>query len=199
LYNKVKKIKTAVFISGRGSNMESLIKSAGDQNFSALIAVVISNNELAPGIALAKNYNVPVEIFDKKKFDKSQFENNAQRVLLNYKIEIICLAGFMQILSKNFINNWQNRIINIHPSYLPKNKGLNPQKQVINERATFTGCTVHFVNEKIDSGKIILQEKIKVMQNDNVQSLSDRILQREHEIYPKALNQIASNMIRVKN
>ena len=199
MYNKVKKIKTAVFISGRGSNMESLIKSAGDQNFSALITVVISDNELAPGIGLAKNYNVPIEIFDKKKFDKSQFENNAQSVLLNYKIKIICLAGFMQILSKNFISKWQNRIINIHPSYLPKNKGLNPQKQVIDEQAPFTGCTVHFVNEKVDSGKIILQEKVKVMQNDNVQSLSDRILQREHEIYPKALNQIASNMIRAKN
>ncbi len=179
--------------------MESLIKSAEDQNFSALITVVVSDNELAPGIDLAKNYNVPIEIFDKKKFDKSQFENNAQSVLLNYKIKIICLAGFMQILSKNFISKWQNRIINIHPSYLPKNKGLNPQKQVIDERAPFTGCTVHFVNEKVDSGKIILQEKVKVMQNDSVQSLSDRMLQREHEIYPKALNQIASNMIRVKN
>ena len=199
MYNKLKKIKTAVFISGRGSNMESLIKSTRDQNFSALITVVISDNELAPGIGLAKNYNVPVEIFDKKKFDRFQFETNAQRVLLNYKIGIICLAGFMQILSKNFISKWQNRIINIHPSYLPKNKGLNPQKQVIDERAPFTGCTVHFVNEKIDSGKIILQEKVKVMQNDNVQSLSNRILQREHEIYPKALNQIASNMIRLKN
>ena len=199
MYNKLKKIKTAVFISGRGSNMESLIKSTRDQNFSALITVVISDNELAPGIGLAKNYNVPVEIFDKKKFDRFQFETNAQRVLLNYKIGIICLAGFMQILSKNFISKWQNRIVNIHPSYLPKNKGLNPQKQVIDERAPFTGCTVHFVNKKIDSGKIILQEKVKVMQNDNVQSLSNRILRREHEIYPKALNQIASNMIRLKN
>ena len=179
--------------------MESLIKSTRDQNFSALITVVITDNEFAQGIGLAKNYNIPVKIFDKKKFKNSQFETNTQRVLLNYKIEIICLAGFMQILSKKFINKWQNRIINIHPSYLPKNKGLNPQKQVIDERAPFTGCTVHFVNEKVDSGKIILQEKVKVMQNDNVQSLSNRILQREHEIYPKALNQIASNMIRLKN
>ena len=105
----------------------------------------------------------------------------------------------MQILSEKFISEWQNKIMNIHPSYLPKNKGLNPQKQVIDENASFTGCTVHFVNEKIDSGKIILQEKVKIMQNDNVQSLSNRILQREHEIYPKALNQIASNMIRLKN
>ena len=179
--------------------MESLIKSTRDQNFSALITVVITDNELASGIGLAKNYNIPVKIFDKKKFKKSQFETNTQRVLLDYKIEIICLAGFIQILSKKFINKWQNRIINIHPSYLPKNKGLNPQKQVIDERAPFTGCTVHFVNEKIDSGKIILQEKVKVTQSDNVQSLSYRILQREHEIYPKALNQIASNMIKLKN
>ena len=179
--------------------MESLIKSTRDQNFPALIRVVITDNELASGIGLAKNYNVPVKIFDKKKFNKSQFETNAQRVLLNYKIEIICLAGFMQILSKKFINAWQNKIMNIHPSYLPKNKGLNPQKQVIDEKASFTGCTVHFVNEKVDSGKIILQEKVKIMQNDNVESLSNRILQREHEIYPKALNQIASNMIRTKN
>ena len=179
--------------------MESLIKSTRDQNFSALIIVVITDNEFAPGIGLAKNYSIHVKIFDKKKFKKSWFETNTQRVLLNYKIEIICLAGFIQILSKKFISKWQNRIINIHPSYLPKNKGLNPQKQVIDERAPFTGCTVHFVNEKVDSGKIILQEKVKVMQNDNVQRLSSRILQREHEIYPKALNLIATNMIRLKN
>ena len=94
---------------------------------------------------------------------------------------------------------WQNKIINIHPSYLPQNKGLNPQKQAIDKKSSFTGCTVHFVNEEVDSGKIILQEKVKVMQNDNVHSLSNRILRIEHEIYPKALNQIASNMIRLKN
>ncbi len=157
--------------------MESLIKSAGDQNFSALITVVISDNELAPGIVLAKNYNIPVEIFDKKKFDKSQFENNAQSVLLNYKIEIICLAGFMQILSKNFISRWQNKIINIHPSYLPKNKGLNPQKQVIDEQAPFTGCTVHFVNEKVDSGKIICKMDNKDEFEVDISSLNNKYKQ----------------------
>jgi len=94
---------------------------------------------------------------------------------------------------------WQNRIINIHPSYLPKNKGLNPQKQVINEKASYTGCTVHFVNEKIDDGKIILQEKVKVMHNDNVQTLSDRILEKEHVIYPRALKKIASEIRKLKN
>ena len=136
--------------------MESLIKAAKNQKFPALIALVVTNDELAPGIQLTKNYNIPIKIFDKKKFNKSQFEINAQKVLSNYKIEMICLAGFMQILSKKFINTWQNKIINIHPSYLPKNKGLNPQKQVLHEKSSYSGCTVHFVNEKIDGGEIIV-------------------------------------------
>ena len=105
----------------------------------------------------------------------------------------------MEILSKKFVYSWQNRIINIHPSYLPKNKGLYPQKQVIDEKASYTGCSVHFVNEKIDDGKIILQEKVKVMHNDNVQTLSDRILEKEHVIYPRALKKIASEIIKLKN
>lgn len=135
--------------------MESLIKATKSQDFPASILVVLTDNESAPGIQLAKNHYVPVKIFDKKKFSRSEFETNSQKILLNYKIELICLAGFMQILSKKFVYSWQNRIINIHPSYLPKNKGLNPQKQVINEKASYAGCTVHFVNEKIDDGEIL--------------------------------------------
>ena len=198
MYNKLEKIKIAIFISGRGSNMEALIKASKNEKFPALVSVIITNNEFTKGIRLAKNYNIPIEIFDKKKFNKMQFETICQKVLLKHKIEMICLAGFMQILSKNFINKWQNRIINIHPSYLPKNKGLNPQKQVLVEKASYSGCTVHFVNEKIDDGKIILQEKIKVMHNDSVQTLSDRILEKEHIIYPKALKKIALNNIKLK-
>ncbi len=169
--------------------MESLIKATKSQDFPASILVVLTDNESAPGIQLAKNHYVPVKIFDKKKFSRSEFETNSQKILLNYKIELICLAGFMQILSKKFVYSWQNRIINIHPSYL-----LNPQKQVINEKASYAGCTVHFVNEKIDDGEIILQEKVKVMHNDNVQTLSDRILEKEHIIYPRALKKIASEI-----
>jgi len=199
VYNKLKKIKTAIFISGRGSNMESLIRASSSKKFPAIIVLVITDNELAPGIQLAKNYKIATKILDKKKFNKSQFETESQKALLSYKIEIICLAGFMKILSKEFISLWQNKIINIHPSYLPKNKGLNPQKQVLDEKSSFTGCTVHFVNEKVDGGKIILQKKIKILQNDDVQTLSNRILQKEHKIYPKALNQIASSMTRLKN
>jgi len=199
MHNNLKKINAAIFFSGRGSNMESLIKATKSKNFPASIQVVLTNNESAQGIKLAKNYYVPVKIFDKKKFNKYKFEINSQKILLNYKIEIICLAGFMQILSKKFVYDWQNKIINIHPSYLPKNKGLNPQKQVLDEKASYTGCTVHFVNEKIDDGKIILQEKVKVMHNDNIQTLSDRILEKEHVIYPKALKKIASKILKMKN
>ena len=199
MHNKLEKIKIAIFISGRGSNMEALIKASKNEKFPTLVSIIITNNEVAKGIRLAKNYNIPIEIFDKKKFNKIQFETICQKVLLKHKIEMICLAGFMQILSKNFINKWQNRIINIHPSYLPKNKGLNPQKQVLDEKSSYSGCTVHFVNEKIDDGKIILQEKIKVMHNDSVQTLSDRILEKEHIIYPKALKKIALEILKIKN
>ena len=199
MYNKLKKIKTAVFISGRGSNMESLIKATKNHEFPASISLVVTNNSLSPGIQLAKNYNIPIKIFDKKEFNNSQFESNSQKILLNFKIEMICLAGFMQILSKKFLSDWKNKIINIHPSYLPKNKGLNAQKQAIEEKAAFTGCTVHFVNEEVDSGEVILQEKVKIEPEDNVQTLSNRILQKEHVIYPKALKQIAHDIIKLRN
>ena len=179
--------------------MKSLIKAGKNEKFPASVSLIITNNEFAPGINVAQSYNIPVKIFDKKKFNRSEFEINSQKILLDYKIEMICLAGFMQILSKKFVYLWRNRIINIHPSYLPKNKGLNPQKQVINEKVSYTGCTVHFVNEKIDDGKIILQEKVKVMHNDSVQTLSDRILEKEHVIYPKALEKIASEILKIKN
>ena len=179
--------------------MESLIKATKNQDFPASILVVLTDNESAPGIQLAKNHYVPVKIFDKKKFSRSEFETNSQKILLNYKIELICLAGFMQILSKKFLKDWKNKIINIHPSYLPNNKGLNAQKQALDEKADFTGCTVHFVNKEIDNGKIILQEKVKIMHNDSVQTLSDRILEKEHIIYPKALKKIAFEILKIKN
>ena len=199
MQNNLKKIKTAIFISGRGSNMESLIKATKNHEFPASISLVVTNNSLSPGIQLAKNYNIPIKIFDKKEFNNSQFESNSQKILLNFKIEMICLAGFMQILSKKFLSDWKNKIINIHPSYLPKNKGLNAQKQAIEEKAAFTGCTVHFVNEEVDSGEVILQEKVKIEPEDNVQTLSNRILQKEHVIYPKALKQIAHDIIKLRN
>jgi len=195
LPKNLKKIKTAIFFSGRGSNMEALIKAAKKQRYPASISLIITNNKNAKGITIAKKYSIPIKVFDKKKFSKVNFEKNSIEILLSYGIELICLAGFMQVLSKKIVNKWKNRVINIHPSYLPKNKGLNAQKQVLQKKLSFTGCTVHFVNEKIDSGKIILQRKVKIMHKDNLQSLSNRILLKEHIIYPKALKKIALRLL----
>jgi len=195
LHNNLKRIKTAIFFSGRGSNMETLIKATKKLSYPASILLVITNNQNAKGIEIAKKYSIPVKVFDKKKYNKVKFETNSIKELLYYEIELICLAGFMQVLSKKFINKWKNRVINIHPSYLPKNKGLNPQKQALESKSSFSGCTVHYVNEKIDSGKIILQEKVKIIHKDNIESLSNRILLKEHIIYPKALKKIALNLL----
>jgi len=190
----LKKIKTAIFISGRGSNMNALIEASKKRKFPASIELVLSNNPTAYGLVIANSNNVKSYFFMKRKFELS-----AQKILKKQKIELICLAGFMQILSKNFIKNWTNRIINIHPSYLPNFKGLNAQKQVIRAKATFSGCTVHYVNDEIDGGEIILQKKIALNTKEDIESLSKKILIEEHKIYPKALeitvNKILKNTI----
>ena len=190
----MKKIKTAIFISGRGSNMNSLIEASNNIKFPASIDIVLSNNQKAYGLIIANSKNIKSYFFMKK-----EFEVNAQQILRKEKIEFICLAGFMQILSKNFIKSWTNRIINIHPSYLPNFKGLNAQDQVIRAKATFSGCTVHYVNDEMDGGEIILQKKVEVNANEDIESLSKKILIEEHKIYPKALeitiNKILKNTI----
>lgn len=190
----MKKIKTAIFISGRGSNMNSLIEASNNINFPASIDLVLSNNQKAYGLTIANSKNIKSYFFMKK-----EFEVNAQQILRKEKIEFICLAGFMQVLSKNFIKNWTNRIINIHPSYLPNFKGLNALKQAIRAKATFSGCTVHYVDNEIDGGKIILQKKVVMSAKEDIESLSKKILIEEHKIYPKALeitvNKILKNTI----
>lgn len=178
----MKKIKTAIFISGRGSNMNALIEASKNIKFPASINLVLSNKQKAYGLTIANSNNIKSYFFIKK-----QFEMKAQQILEKEKIELICLAGFMQILSKNFIKSWINRIINIHPSYLPNFKGLNAQEQVIKSKATFSGCTVHYVNDEIDGGEIILQKKVELNENEDIESLSKKILIEEHKIYPKAL------------
>jgi len=175
--------------------METLIKASKKPKYPASILLVITNNQNAKGIEIAKKYSIPIKVLDKKYYNKIRFEDNSIKILLNYKIELICLAGFMQVLSKKILTRWKNRIINIHPSYLPENKGLNAQKQALLGKSNFTGCTVHYVNEKVDSGKIILQEKVRIMHKDNIESLSNRILLKEHIIYPKALKKIALNLL----
>ena len=185
-----KKISTAVFISGRGSNLKNLIKFSLKKLSPIKIEFVFSNNKKAVGLKYAKAKEINTLCYNNKK--TPIFENYLLEVLKKKKIRFICLAGFMKILSSDFIKKFKGKIINIHPSLLPKYKGLNTHSRVIKNKENYTGCTVHFVNSKLDSGKIILQKKIKIKKNENAKNLAKRVLLHEHKIYPKAIMKIFS-------
>ena len=186
-----KKIETAVFISGTGSNLKNLIQFSFLKKSNLNISLIISNNPKAKGLNFAKKYKI------KKKIVNYQNNKYAEKEILNAvnksKIDLICLAGFMKILSKDFIKKFKGKIINIHPSLLPKYKGLNTHKRVIKQKEKFSGCTVHFVNSRLDAGKIILQKKVKVSKKDTPKSLAKKILKQEHLLYRKAIKKIYSN------
>ena len=182
------KVKVCVFISGRGSNLKSIVKNSRKKNFPAKIELVISNNPKAKGLLYAKKNKIPCKIFKFK--NRKIFELKALKELKKRQIKLICLAGFMKILSKNFIKSFKHKILNIHPSLLPKYKGLNTHERVINNKEKFSGCTVHLVSEKLDSGKIIIQKRVKVSSNDSPISLSKKIVKVEHQIYPLAIKKI---------
>ena len=191
--NGKKKLIVSVFISGRGTNLKSLINFSKKKNSPIKIVLVVCNNNKAKGISYAKKNKIKFLIINYK--NKKKAENKILKSLTKNKINLICLAGFMKILSKKIINVYKNRILNIHPSLLPKYKGLNTHKRVIMNKEKFTGCTVHLVNTKLDSGKIILQKKIKILKKDDENSLSKRLLKIENLIYPKAIKKfIASNL-----
>ena len=183
--NGKKKLVTSVFISGRGTNLKSLIEFSKKKNSQIKIALVICNNKSAKGINYAKKNKINFLIVNYK--SKNKAENKILINLKKNKIDLICLAGFMKILSKKIINIYKNKILNIHPSLLPKYKGLNTHKRVIENKEKYSGCTVHLVNSKLDSGKIVLQKKIKVFKNDNEYSLAKRVLKIENLTYPRAI------------
>ena len=185
-----KKIKTAVFISGKGSNLHSLIKFSKLKKSPISIEMIFSNNPKSKGLIFGKVYKIKKNIFNFKKQTTAEKEMLVK--LKKNKINLICLAGFMKILSKNFIKKFKGQIINIHPSLLPKYKGLNTHEKAIKNKDEYSGCTVHFVNSKLDSGKIIIQKKIKIKKNDTPHSLSKKILVQEHKLYPKAILKISS-------
>ena len=186
-YNK---IRTAVFISGTGSNFKSLIKFSKTNKSPISIEFVISNNSNAKGLNYAKKYNIKMKVLNFK--NKNLTENKLLNILTTNNIQIICLAGFMKILSNNFIKNFKGKILNIHPSLLPKYKGLNTHKRVLNNKEKYSGCTVHFVNSKLDSGKIIMQKKVKISKKETEASLAKKILAQEHKLYPKAILKVFS-------
>ena len=183
-----KKIKTAVFISGTGSNLKNLIKFSKIKKSPISIDLIISNNSKAKGLKYAKQFNIKKKIFNFKKNNIN--EKNILSFLSNKKINFICLAGFMIILSKYFIKKFDNKIINIHPSLLPKYKGLNTHEKAIRNKDKFGGCTVHYVTAKLDSGKIILQKKVKILAKDNSVTLAKKILTQEHKLYSAAILKI---------
>ena len=189
--NGSKKLKTSVFISGTGSNLKKLINFSFKKKSPIKIVLVISSNKYAKGLAFSKKCKIVSKIYQYK--DKTKSENKILKDLKKRKVELICLAGFMKILSKNFIKRFNGKILNIHPSLLPKYKGLNTHKRVIENNEKFSGCTVHLVNSKLDSGKIILQKKVRISKKDNYKSLEKKILKQEHLLYPKAIKKIILN------
>jgi len=188
----LKKLKTAIFISGTGSNLESLIKFSLSKNSPIKINLIVSNNSKAKGLDLAKIFKIKKKIYNFK--NKSVSEKFILKDLKTNEIRLICLAGFMKILSKDFIKRFKGKILNIHPSLLPKYKGLDTHARVIKNKEKYSGCTVHYVNSKLDAGKIILQKKVRVSKRDNAESLKIKILKQEHKLYPKAVIKILTNL-----
>ena len=180
-----KKTKTAVFISGKGSNLRNLIKFSKIKNSPICIQLIISDNSKAKGLKYGKIFKIRKKIFNFEQ--RNQSESKILATFKRYDIKMVLLAGFMKILSKNFITKFKGKILNIHPSLLPKYKGLNSHKRALNDKEKYSGCTVHFVNARLDSGKIILQKKVRISKKDTESSLAKKILAQEHKLYPKAI------------
>tara|TARA_B110001450_G_C17569663_1_gene460260 strand:+ start:444 stop:1022 length:579 start_codon:yes stop_codon:yes gene_type:complete len=186
----IKKVKAAVFISGTGSNLQNLLKFSKTKKFPISVDLIISNTKKAKGLKYADQFNVKKKIFNFKNIKIA--EKNILILIKKEKIKFICLAGFMKILSKNFIKTFNGKIINVHPSLLPKYKGLQTHYRAIKNKDKFAGCTIHYVTKKLDSGKIIVQKKIKITLKDNPNSLAKKVLKLEHKLYPAAIMKIFS-------
>ena len=184
----LKKIKTAVFISGTGSNLKNIIKFSKVKKSPISIDLIVSNTHFAKGLKYADQFKIKKQIFNFKDYNKA--EKNILVSLKKKGIRFICLAGFMKILSRGFIKKFEGKIINIHPSLLPKYKGLNTHNRAIKNKDKLAGCTVHYVTGKLDSGKIILQKKVKISVKDNITSLKKKVLKQEHKLYPAAIMKI---------
>jgi len=182
------KLAVAILISGSGSNMVKLVKSMDDEH-PAFPSVVISNSSDALGLKKAQNLGVPTEVIDPHYIKKNSldFEKELIQTLKFYNVEIICLAGFMKILSKNFVDNFKDRILNIHPSLLPKYRGLNTHARAIASNDQIAGCTVHLVTPELDGGPVLAQSKVVIKKNETVKSLASKVLIKEHVLYPKVL------------
>ncbi len=184
------KKKACVFISGSGTNLKVLINNSRNYNFPINISYIVSNTKKAKGLKYGKLYGIPCDIINLN--NKLKFEMFINK-LKNKNISLICLAGYMKILSKSFISRFKKKILNIHPSLLPKYKGLDTFSRVLKSKDKITGCTIHYVNEKLDSGKIILQKKVLIESRDNVQKLKFKVQKQEYRAYSEAIYKIFAN------
>jgi phosphoribosylglycinamide formyltransferase-1 len=193
--------RVAVLISGRGSNMAALIEAANAKDYPAEITLVVSNQPGAGGLLVARAADIATEIVDHSKFsgDRNRFEHEIQALLEKYRIEIVCLAGFMRLLTADFLDKWQWRILNIHPALLPDFKGLDTHRRVLEAGVTVHGATVHFVVPEMDSGPVIARGAITVRPGDSEEALAVRVLKVEHRIYPLALKLVAEDRVQIKN
>ena len=191
------KLSVGILISGSGSNMVELVKSMDDEH-PAFASVVISNNSDALGIKKARDLGVPTEIIDQNFVKKNglNFETELIKTLRDYNVEIICLAGFMKVLSKKFIDNFKDRILNIHPSLLPKYKGLNTHAKALESNDPIAGCTVHLVTPELDGGPVLAKTEVEIQKNETVESLASKVLIEEHKLYPKVLLKFSNQIIK---
>ena len=196
----MQKKRTAILISGRGSNMQSLVAAMREPGFPATPAVVVSNRPEALGLSWAAEQGVPTVAIDHRQYaNRMAFEARLHQTLLDHGTELVCLAGFMRLLTGGFVDRWRDRLMNIHPSLLPAFPGLDTHQRALDSGALIVGCTVHFVRTEMDSGPIIAQAAVGVLPNDNAETLAARVLEAEHRIYPLALRLVASGAVRVEN
>ena len=187
-------LNLGILISGRGSNMLNLVNASQRGLINSKIKIVISNNKNSSGIDKAKRKNIKTKIINQNDYEsKKDFENALTNTLKNQNVDLVCLAGFMSILSKKFLKEWHRKVINIHPSLLPSFRGKNAVKQALENRVKTAGCSVHFVDEGIDTGEIISQEKVSVSSNDDEETLGKKILKKEHALYIKVIKDLERN------
>lgn len=193
------RVKTAILISGRGSNMMSLLEACRSEEFPAQVTLVLSNNPHAPGLKAAQEFGIETRALDHRTFStRTEFDVAVHEALVASGVELVCLAGFMRLLTQEFIDLWRDRMINIHPSLLPAFTGLNTHERALERGVKFAGCTVHYVRHEVDTGPIIAQAVVPVLPNDTADALAARVLTEEHNIYPQALKRVASGAVWVE-
>jgi phosphoribosylglycinamide formyltransferase-1 len=191
-------VRLGILISGRGSNFEAIANNIARRKLDAEIAIVVSNRASAPGLEIARERGIPLRVIASQGMDREAYDRLLIDELRTHEVELVCLAGFMRLLSANFVRAFPNRVLNIHPSLLPAFPGLDAQRQALEHGVKITGCTVHFVDEFLDSGPIAIQAAVPVLDLDTVESLSARILAQEHVIYSQAIQAIAEGRVTIE-